>query len=204
MAKDNGKVASSFPPRGWRRGEARAARTEARASGPESKAVGPGLMGGAYKPLSDHEVQLIHATALDVLETIGVADPLPEMLDPALPRGCRLNEHDRLCFPRALVEDALAGACESFTIYGRDPAFDLELGGTKVHHSTAGQAVTIYDPETRSYRPSKLADLYDLARLKTARGGVWHPSTVYNLLSRTQLSRREAPESSVQPYAVHA
>ncbi len=76
--------------------------------------------------------------------------------------------------------------------------------GTKVHYSTAGQAVTVYDPETRSYRPSKLADLYDLARLKTAHGGVWHPSTVYNLLSRTQLSPREAPESSKQPYAVHA
>ncbi len=165
MAEKNDTVQSGFPPRVRRRTGGRAARAEARARGHGGKAVGPGIVGGAYKPLSENEVQRIHATALDVLETIGVADPLPEMLDHALPKGCRLNEHDRLCFPRALVEDVIAGACKAFTLYGRDPAFDLELEGTKVHYSTAGQAVTIYDPETRSYRPSTLADLYDLARL---------------------------------------
>ncbi len=37
-------------------------------------------MGSTYKLLSDHEVQRIDAAALDVFETIGVADPLPEML----------------------------------------------------------------------------------------------------------------------------
>ena len=100
MAEKIDTVPSGFPPRVRRRTGGRAARAEARARGHGGKAVGPGLVGGAYKPLSENEVQRIHATALDVLETIGVADPLPEMLDHALPKGCRLNEHDRLCFPR--------------------------------------------------------------------------------------------------------
>ena len=37
-------------------------------------------MDGTYKLLSDHEVRRIEAVAPDLLETIGVADPLPEML----------------------------------------------------------------------------------------------------------------------------
>ncbi len=151
--------------RSHRRSGGRAGRARARASGAGSKAIAPGLSGGAYKPLSDHDVERIHQTALDVLETVGIADPLPEMLDVALAKGCRLNEHDRLCFPRTLIDDMIAGACKAFTIFGRDPAFDIELKDAKVHYSTAGQAVSLYDPKTRSYRPSTLVDFYDLARL---------------------------------------
>lgn len=151
--------------RSRRRSGGRAGRARMRAADSGAKAVGPGLRGGAYKPLSDHDVQRIHRTALDVLEEVGIADPLPEILDVALPRGCRLNEHDRLCFPRALIEDIVAGACKAFTIFGREPEFDIELKDTNVHYSTAGQAVSLYDPNSRSYRPSTLVDFYDLARL---------------------------------------
>ena len=37
-----------------------------------------GLMGGKYKPLTDHDGEQIHQTALDVLENIGMGDPIPE------------------------------------------------------------------------------------------------------------------------------
>ena len=127
--------------------------------------VRPGLQGGAFKPLTDHEVERIHRTALEVLQNIGIADPLPEMVEAALAQGGWLNQHDRLCFSPAFVEDIIANACKSFTIYARDPAFNIELGGTNVSFSTAGQAVTVYEAETKSYRPSALLDLYDMARL---------------------------------------
>ena len=35
-----------------------------------------GLMGGKYKPLTDHDIEKIHQTALDVLENIGMGDPI--------------------------------------------------------------------------------------------------------------------------------
>ena len=44
-------------------------------------AVRSGMEGGHYKPLSDHDVQRIHSAALDILERIGVAEPIPEMLE---------------------------------------------------------------------------------------------------------------------------
>ncbi len=152
--------------RSRRRGGGSSKRRKAREAGPGQHAVvGPGLKGGAFKPLSESDIQRIHRTALDVLKNIGVADPIPEMLDLALDKGCWLNKHDRLCFSPAFVEDVIAGACKAFTIYARDPAFNIELGGTKVSFSTAGQAVTIYQSKTKSYRASTLLDLYDLARL---------------------------------------
>ncbi len=148
-----------------RRSGGRAARRELRAQGSSGEVVGPGLKGGSFKPLGARDIERIHQTALDVLENVGVGDPLPEMLDTALPRGCWLSDEGRLCFPRALVEDIIANACHRFTIHARDPAFDVTLGGSNVNFATAGQAVTIYQPETKSYRPSTLVDLYDLARL---------------------------------------
>ena len=36
------------------------------------EAVKMGLMGGRYKPLSDHDIEQIHQTTLDVLENIGI------------------------------------------------------------------------------------------------------------------------------------
>jgi len=39
--------------------------------------VTKGMVGGKYKPLSDHEIEQIHQTTLDVLENIGMTNPLP-------------------------------------------------------------------------------------------------------------------------------
>ena len=63
-----------------------AARRALRKSGPKSGAVRPGMPGGTYRPLSEHDMQRIHTTALDVLEKLGVGEPIQEILDVALPR----------------------------------------------------------------------------------------------------------------------
>jgi trimethylamine--corrinoid protein Co-methyltransferase len=142
-----------------------AARRAMRKSGPKGGAVHPGLPGGTYRPLSDHDMERIHAAALDVLEKLGLGEPIQEVLDVALPRGCWLNDRGRLCFPRALVEDVLAGACRSYPAYCVSPEHDLEIGGTRVNFSTAGEAIKVLDFSSGEYRPSTLLDLYDFARL---------------------------------------
>jgi len=45
---------------------------------------------------------------LDVLENIGVADPIPIVKEHALKKGCTIDDDGRLHFPRALVEDIIA------------------------------------------------------------------------------------------------
>lgn len=153
------------PQRGKRGGRAGRIRNREVAASTVSKAIGPGLPGGAYKPLSDHDLKRVHNTVLDILEKVGVGDPPALLVEKAFAKGCKINEHGRLCFPRSLVEDVIAGACHSFTIHGRNPSHDITLGGSKVHYATAGEAVTMYDPATKTYRPSTLLDLYDMARL---------------------------------------
>jgi trimethylamine--corrinoid protein Co-methyltransferase len=116
--------------------------------------------------LSGEDIHRIHRAALGILETIGVADPTPEVEELACAKGCSVNQHGRLSFPRALVEDLLAGAAREYVLYSRGPAHaDLHIGGNRVYYGTSGEAVSIFDVAERGYRPSTLVDLYDCCRL---------------------------------------
>jgi trimethylamine--corrinoid protein Co-methyltransferase len=157
-------VALQVPPIG-RRGGGRGARHAKRGGSGPSRAVAPGVRGGSFRPLSDRDVARIHQTVLDVLEKLGMGDPPPAVRDLALSRGCWLNDRGRLCFPRALVEDIIAGAGRDFVLHGRDEKYDLEISGTRVHYGASGVAVLVPDFETGRYRPSTIVDLYDFARL---------------------------------------
>ena len=132
---------------------------------PAARAVRPGMPGGRFQPLSQHEMAQVNNTVLDVLENIGMGDPIPELQEHALRRGCRMNEHGRLCFPRALVEDVIAGSPKQMSFLGQDPRHDLAIGGTAVHTYGGGDAVNMLDIGASTYRPSTLLDIYDLARL---------------------------------------
>ncbi len=145
----------------------RAARRAARAASlpDELRPIRPGLNGGSFKPLSDADIQKIHLSALEALETIGLADAPDSGIKVLTQAGAELGDDGRLLFPRAMVEDALATACKNITLCGRDPAYDLHLNGTRTHYGTAGAAVSLVDVKDQSYRDSTLQDLHDAARI---------------------------------------
>ena len=151
--------------RNRRRGGGSAARRKIRQSKTQASAVKPGMPGGQYKPLSDVDIEMIYQTALDILENIGIGDPIPEVLRYALPGGCVLDERNRLRFPRSLVEDLISVSAKKYPLYAPDPANDLEVRGEQVLFCTSGEAVTVLDYHSQSFRPTKLVDLYDAARL---------------------------------------
>ncbi len=128
-------------------------------------AIWPGLEGGAYQPLSQRDMVRIHKTAMDLLENVGMADPIPSMIEICTAAGCWMDENDRLCFPRQLVEDVIARAPKRFTMPGIDPKHDIDVGGKRVHTGTGGAAPLIMDFHSGSFRGSTTADLYDVARL---------------------------------------
>ena len=129
--------------RSRRKGGGREARRAARSAGAAGLAVRPGMEGGAYKPLSDRDIERIHATALDVLEKIGIGEPIPEILHYALPKGCTLGDDGRLRFPRALVEDMIAISAKEYVLYSpSDPSRDLEVKGQQVFMSTFVVGIT--------------------------------------------------------------
>jgi trimethylamine---corrinoid protein Co-methyltransferase len=131
----------------------------------DEAAVHPGMTGGQYKPLTDRDVVRIHEAALELLETVGLAQAIPSCIEMLTAKGCRLSDQGRLLFPRSVVEDTLAICAREFVLYGRDPKHDMQPWGNKVYFGTAGAAVHIVDVETRTYRESYLADLYDCARI---------------------------------------
>ncbi|MCB2130438.1 MAG: trimethylamine methyltransferase family protein [Rhodobacteraceae bacterium] len=149
----------------------RAARLALREAAPEDdrKAIWAGIEGGHYNPLTKRDLERIHGAALDILAEVGIGQATDEVIALATQKGCRLTDGGRLLFPRALVEDLIAKAARSYTIFSRDPARpDIEVGGAKVHYATSGEAVSVLDYKTRSYRPSTLRDVYDTARLTDA------------------------------------
>ena len=153
-----------------RRRGGRAARQALRAAPqPETeRPVHPGMEGGRYRPLSEADMERIHRAALDVLEEIGLADPIPSCVELMTAMGGRISDPGRLVLPRALVEDVIANAARRFPLYGQDPKHDMEPWGKRVYFGTAGAAVFMVDPVTGAYRESKLADLYDIARVVDA------------------------------------
>ena len=147
-----------------RRSSAREARHALRSKRPAGSA-GASLQGGTYKPLSERDVERVHETALNVLEKIGMGNPLPILREHALARGCRIDDHGRLCFPRALVEDIIAATPKEFVVHAYDPDYDMENASGRVHFGPGGDAVTTLDLDERRYRSSTLVDVYDFARL---------------------------------------
>ncbi|MEM6943627.1 MAG: trimethylamine methyltransferase family protein [Pseudomonadota bacterium] len=158
------------PTRTSRRAGGRAARQALRSSPivADKRPVRAGLPGGAFKPLSEAEVQRIHTAALEVLEVIGLCNAPESGVEILTGAGAILGDDGRIRFPAALVEDMLAKAARGITLRGRDPRNDLELSGTRVHFGTAGAAVHIVDVENREYRESTLRDLYEAAQLTDA------------------------------------
>ena len=148
-----------------RRGGSAARRDSHAVGGASIQAVRPGQVGGQYRPLSDADIERIYRTALDVLENIGIGDPIPEILNYALPGGCFLDDDGRLRFPRALVEDLIGNSPGEYPLYAPNPDKDLMVQGEEVLFCSSGEAVCILDFESQRYRPTKLVDLYDAARL---------------------------------------
>ena len=145
----------------------RAART-AKRSAPlptDMRPVRPGMNGGRYQAMTDAEVQRIHQAALTALEEIGLADAPASGIEYMTRAGAILGDDGRLRFPRALVEDMLAKAAKAITLPGRDPKFDLELSGNRVHFGTAGAAVHLVDVHGRNYRECTMQDLHDAAKI---------------------------------------
>ncbi|MCP5073736.1 MAG: trimethylamine methyltransferase family protein [Rhodobacteraceae bacterium] len=150
-----------------RRSGGRAARKALRASplSEDIRPVRPGMEGGTYKPLTDVQVLRINGAALDALETIGLAGAPQSGIDYLTGVGCTLGDDGRIRFPRALVEDTIAKANRSITLFSRDGRTDLELTGHRVHYGTAGAAVHMVDVHGREYRDSTVQDLHDAARI---------------------------------------
>lgn len=145
----------------------RAARAAQRAAPlpTDMRPVRAGMSGGRYTPLTDDDIARIHEAALRALKEIGLINAPQSGIDAMIKFGAVMGDDGRLKFPREVVEKALSLACREITLCGRDPKYDLELSGTRVHFGTAGAAVHMVDVHGRNYRECGVQDLHDAAKI---------------------------------------
>jgi trimethylamine---corrinoid protein Co-methyltransferase len=133
------------------------------------KSVQPGLPGGQYKPLKDADVRRISEASFMLLERVGIEVQPSECREIFQQAGARIDAgRNRVFIPRGMVEDALATAQNQVFLAGRDPQYDMILGGTRVYMGTGGAAVKILDLNSKRSRETTLADVGQIGRLVDA------------------------------------
>lgn len=149
-----------------KRAGGRQSRIAKRAAKPVFDPCAPGQIGGFYKPLTDHDLQAIYATALDLLARLGMGEVPDRLRTDLMGAGATADRNGRVLMPPALVEAAIDSAAKTFVFHGRDPDRSIEVGGNHVHFGTGGAAVQTLDLHSSMYRPSTLKDLHDFTRLQ--------------------------------------
>ena len=133
---------------------------------PTGRSAGP--FGGRFQPLLPREVSQITDTALKILETIGMQGLAVDLIEALQTKGTEVRGDGRVCFPRAMVEDAIARAPSRVELPGFVADRGIEVGGGRVHTGTGGAAVQVLDTEGLSFRDAELGDLYDIMRVLDA------------------------------------
>jgi trimethylamine--corrinoid protein Co-methyltransferase len=125
-----------------------------------------GFEGGQLRFLTDKDVTKIHATALRILEEVGLIVPLPEAVEVYRMGGARVgSDSEAVRLPASMVEAALRSTPPRVRLCGRDPEQDLVLEGRKVYAGTGGAEIHVLDLETGALRIATLLDVARLARL---------------------------------------
>lgn len=115
--------------------------------------------------LSPDEVWKIHDATVDLLAKVGVTFHSRRALDILAENGCEVDAETTVAkIPAEVVGRALKTRCESFTVGGRLPEFDLAFDGEHVYLSGDGCGVFRRELDG-TVRPSRKQDLADAARV---------------------------------------
>ena len=106
--------------------------------------------------LSDDQIEAIHRLSLQVLEEIGMDMLHPEARE-ILARAGACVDGERVRIGREIIEHALTTPPAEFTIYARNPARDVRLGGRWIAFGPVGGPPNCSDLD-RGRRPGTLED----------------------------------------------
>ena len=116
--------------------------------------------------LSDELIDQILDEAKRVLAETGMEIRGPEMRRRLLAAGLPTNPAgDRVLFPRAVVDGAIASAPSSFILYDRDGNPHADLGGDRVHFVPGSSGLKWQDHRTGEVRLANSADFVEYVRL---------------------------------------
>ncbi len=121
--------------------------------------------GGAYRPLSNTDRDLIVDHAFAMLEQVGMSGAPSRLAGLLTAAGAEPRDDGRLRLPRQMVEAALSRAPSTVDVPGFVEDLGVSIGDRGVHIGTGGAAVQVLDAATGTYRNSTLADLWAMMRV---------------------------------------
>jgi trimethylamine--corrinoid protein Co-methyltransferase len=119
--------------------------------------------------LSPEDIEKIHRSSLEVIESTGLKFPSKKALDIWRSHGAAVDENAMIVkAPGRLIEEAIRQAPSIYTLAARNPTLDLPLDGRHVYIGTDGCGVEVIDIRTGERRRSVLQDVADIARIADA------------------------------------
>ncbi|WP_077960128.1 trimethylamine methyltransferase family protein [Ensifer adhaerens] len=96
--------------------------------------------------LSDDALEAVHEASLTILEEIGMDIILPEARERMKAAGADVTPGtDRVRFDRGLIMDMIASVPTSFTMYARNPARNVAIGGNNLVFAQIASAPFVAD-----------------------------------------------------------
>jgi trimethylamine---corrinoid protein Co-methyltransferase len=124
---------------------------------------------GYFETLSPEEVKTIDRESVRILEECGVRVLHAKSLDLLEEAGCKVDRATSMVkMPQEVVHKAIETTPSSFMLYGRDPSFQLNLGGGEVYFGPGGFAVFAEDLDTGVRRRAVREDFIAHLRLSDA------------------------------------
>lgn len=117
--------------------------------------------------LSPSERKIIIEQMYELLETLGVAVHSEEAQEIFREAGCTV-EGERVKIPRKIVEDAIASAPSSVTIYDREGDVAMELGERNVYFGPGPTCIQYFDAKTGERRAPLKSDAATTALVSDA------------------------------------
>lgn len=112
--------------------------------------------------LSQQEIERIHAASMEILSEIGIKVDYGKARELFHQAGAQVHDETQAVrIPESLVRWALEQAPSSFTLYGNDPGFQVEVGEDNVTFAALGTPTHILDVESGERREVTLADVHD-------------------------------------------
>jgi len=114
-----------------------------------------------FEVLSPQEIDRIHAASMQILAEVGVKVDYGRARELFGQAGAQVDaDAQAVRIPERLVQWALEQAPDSFTLYGNDPDFQVQVGGERVSFAALGTPTHILDFETGQRREVTLADVH--------------------------------------------
>ena len=121
------------------------------------------------KVLSEEQIYEIHQAALDILWNTGVLVKAPMARDLLRQAGAWVDDETALCrIPAYIVEEALARAPSSFTVYARNPEHNVRVSTQSLHYEPMIGRLNCYDYASGTTHRTTLEDVGHLVKLADA------------------------------------